>query len=466
MKVIVLGAGITGLAAAHRLRTLGAEPLVLESAAEPGGVMQSTRRDGFLVEHGPNSMMLPSLTVEDWLRETGLAETVTSPEPGAAKRFLVRDGRAHPLPSGPWSALTTPLFSLRGKLRVLAEPFIPRGMIDDEALASMVRRRLGAEVLAYAVEPFVAGIYAGDPEKLSVRQAFPKLWRLEHLHGSFIRGTFAVLRARKKSGNTFRPRMVSFREGMGSLPRRVAEGLGSAVHTGCRLHSLRRRESAWTVAWEARDGTNHESTAAALLCTVPAHSVARLPWPEELVPGLAPIQAIPHARVAVVALGFPRTAVEHPLDGFGMLVPAVEGRRILGTLFSSSLFPGRAPAGQVLLTTFVGGERQPQLAELPDEELAATVLGDLRDLLGVHGAPVHRTIIRWPRGIPQYNVGLAVRAAGAADDLAKRFPGLHFAGSWLGGVAAGQCINNGLQAAARIVAGDPAEPAGSAPGRL
>jgi len=436
-KVVVIGAGLTGLSAAVRLRARGVGVTVLESSSQPGGPVRSEHDGGFLVEHGPNSMMTTDASVADFLQSLGLESDIV--EPQAKKRFLVRKGRPLALPLGPTSALTTPLFSLAGKLRVLAEPFVTRGAADDESLASFVARRLGPEALHYAVEPFVAGIYAGDPEKLSARWAFPKLWSLEREHGSLIRGALG-----KKRG-IHRPKMISFRNGMGDLPRRLAEQLGPDLHCGVRVENVEQAGKKWTVAW-SRAGAAHRETADAVVSTIPAFSVPELPWPQNLRGSLEFLRGIVYPPVTVVALGFRRADVAHPLDGFGMLVPEVEKRRILGAIFSSSLFPGRAPRDHVLLTVFVGGERQPRLARLGDDALEHDILADLRDLLGVRGAPVFRHVIRWPRAIPQYNLGYG-GINSSLEKLEAANPGLHFVGNYRGGIAAGQCIQNGLRLA-------------------
>jgi oxygen-dependent protoporphyrinogen oxidase len=343
------------------------------------------------------------------------------------------------LPSGPAGAVATPLFSLRGKMRILAEPFIARGNADDESLAGLVRRRLGGEILTYAIEPFVAGIYAGDPEKLSARHAFPKLWSLEREHGSFVRGALRMRRAGP------RPKMMSFRDGMGALPARLAAMLGGDLRARARVESIAETAAGWSVAW-SENGQNKRAEAATLVCAIPAFAVPQLPWSPALRGRLGFLERIEYPPVSIVALGFRRADIGHPLDGFGMLVPSAEKRQILGTIFSSSLFPGRAPEGQVLLTNFVGGARQPGLAALPDDELVRLVCEDLRALLGVKGEPVFRRIIRWPRAIPQYNRGYG-EVLSALEKLEAAHPGLHFVGNYRGGIAAGQCIRNGLRLA-------------------
>lgn len=440
MEAIVIGAGLTGLAAAFALRRAGAGVTVLERAERAGGAVRTEVSGGFLVEHGPNSMMVNEPSVEALIAEAGLSGEVVRPL--AKKRFLVRDGRPIALPAGPAGAISTPLFSLRGKLRILAEPFVSRGTADDETLADLVRRRLGPEMLSYAIEPFVAGIYAGDPEVLSARYAFPKLWNLERNYGSFIRGAVRLRRSGPPQS------MLSFRGGMEALPSRLAESLGDGFRPGSDVTSIARAPGGWRVAWRDR-GVAREAFAPSLVCAVPAFAAAALPWEEPLRPALAPLEAIAYPPVAVVALGFRREDVAHPLDGFGALVPAAEGRHILGAIFSSSLFPGRAPDGHALLTVFVGGARQPRQAALGDGALEQDVLRDLRDLLGLRGEPVFRRIVRWPRAIPQYNRGYgeilrAIEGAEAAN------PGLHLAGNYRGGIAAGQCLHNGLSLAARL----------------
>ena len=436
-----MGAGLTGLTAACALKMRGARVIVLESSSRPGGAVRSEREDGFLVEDGPNSMMTNDADVQAFLHASDLDSQIVKPL--AKKRYLVRGGKPVALPSGPVGAVGTSLFSLTGKIRILAEPFLPRGREADESLADLVRRRLGPEMLSYAIEPFVAGIYAGNPEKLSARHAFPKLWNLERNYGSFIRGAVRL----RRSGPP--QQMMSFRDGMETLPARLGEILGDDLHCGIRLQKISRSpDGKWSAAW-SEAGSTHETSAARIICAVPAFAVPDLPWQDDLRTSFDFLREIEYPPVTVVALGFRRADVRHPLDGFGMLVPAVEKRSILGTIFSSSLFPGRAPADHVLLTTFVGGSRQPRLAAMGDDALVGDVCGDLRDLLGAARDPVFRKIIRWPRAIPQYNTGYGKFLA-AMEDLETAWPGLHLAGNYRGGIAAGQCIHNGLQLAEQM----------------
>jgi oxygen-dependent protoporphyrinogen oxidase len=438
--VVIFGAGLTGLSAAAALKRRGLAVTLLESSDFAGGAVGAEKENGFLVERGPNSMMVGEPEVTAFLRELGMENEIIGPQ--AKKRFLVRKGQPVALPSGPLGAVATPLFSLSGKLRVLGEPFVPRGEEEEESLGNLVRRRLGPEILSYAIEPFVAGIYAGDPGKLSAKHAFPKLWQLEQDHGSFVRGALR----RRRTGP--RQKMVSFRGGMGALVDRLADLLGEDLHCGAQLENIARRGDGWRVDWSI-NGRSESMECGSLVSAVPAFAVPHLPWSADLRAATAFLHRVEYPPVSVVALGFSRDSVRHPLDGFGMLVPAVEDRHILGTIFSSSLFPDRAPSGRVLLTTFVGGARQPELALLPDDEIERLVRNDLAALLGVEGTPVFRRVIRWPRAIPQYNLGYG-EIVSALEKLEAAHPGLHFVGNYRGGIAAGQCIRNGLRLAEEI----------------
>jgi oxygen-dependent protoporphyrinogen oxidase len=357
---------------------------------------------------------------------------------------VVRGGQPVPVPLSPPQVLTTPLLSLAGRLRLLREPFVApfRG---DESVAAKVRRRLGPEALDYLVEPFVAGVFAGDPERLSARHAFPRAKALEAEHGSFLRGMRAA--ARRTPGARRGPVSFSFAEGMEELPRTLAAALGDAVHLGAPVHAIRRTED----GWEVRRAGAVPETFDAVVLAMPAHALGRVELDAAGADALLAVSEIPHAPIAVVALGFRREAVAHALDGFGMLVPRVERRRILGTLFTSSLFTGRAPAEHVLLTTFVGGERNPELASLPTDRLTAVVWEELSALLGVRSAPVLVHHAAWERAIPQYVLGHGERRD-AMDALEGRNPGLLLAGSFRAGVSVGDTLASGLAAADGVAA--------------
>jgi oxygen-dependent protoporphyrinogen oxidase len=329
--------------------------------------------------------------------------------------------------------LTTKLFSLRAKLALMGEPWrAPAAADSQESVADFVLRRLGREFLDYAINPFVGGVYAGDPALLSVRHAFPKLHALEQEHGSLLRGAWA----RRNASGGPKGRIFSFPDGLEELPLALARPLGEALRLRHRVVSVARSAAGWRVEFEAPTGRGEENFAA-VVCALPAGVLAKLRFEGvAAASGLAVLAEVKHPAVASVFMGFTRAQVAHPLDGFGVLVPQVEQRKLLGTLFSSTLFPGRAPEGHVALTTFVGGMRDPQLARLDEPELLRTVQGELAALLGVQGAPVFTRVQRWPQAIPQYTLGLPAvqrrdrrrRSFGAGIVYRGQFPRRHFDG--------------------------------------
>ena len=438
-RTIVVGAGICGLAAARACRGGGDEVLLLEAGEAPGGVIRSERRDGYLLERGPNTLALRAGHSTEYLEEIGLLDEVVDANPEANKRFLVRDGRPVAVPSSPTALLGSPLLSLCGKLRLLLEPFLPRGKNRaNESVADFFRRRLGREALNYGANPFVAGVYAARPETLILRHAFPTIHELEGEHRSLMLGGMRAAKRRKKRGLP-KTRLVSFREGLGELPHRLAKELGAAVRLKATVRKISREGEDWLLTYE-KEGEVAEERAERLVCSIPAHRLNALEW-ENLgeAESLSILAAAPHHPVAVLYHGFRREDVGHALDGFGFLVPEKENLGILGTLFSSTLFPGRAPEGHVLLTTFVGGERQPDFARLEDDALHDLALKDLRGLLDVRADPSFRNLVRWPHAIPLPDSGQDARLA-AAERLQAANPGLHLAGSHLTGASIPACL--------------------------
>lgn len=453
--VIVCGAGLTGLTTAWHLRRAGIHVTVVEANDTVGGVIQSTQRDGYLVEHGPNSCMLtdPLAALVDALE---LAPLLRVAAPQAQRRYIVRDGHALAVPSSPPAMLRSPLFSASAKLRVLAEPFIGRRTTTgDESVASFVRRRLGTEPLTWAVDPFVSGVYAGDPEQLSVRHAFPRLAALEREHGSLIRGMIASARksriARGQPGFTrAHATMVSFADGMGSLPRALADSLGHAnILRRTRVLAIAHDRGRSQVTVE-HDGVRLTRSADAVISTLPLHALATIDIGPSAHAGVARLAAVPYPPVSSLALGFLRADVAHALDGFGMLVPSAERKRLLGVLFSSTLFEDRAPRDFVLLTCFLGGVRQPDVGRMETSALLELVRPELAAMLGVTGAPTFVQHTVWPQAIPQYNLGHD-EVSRAADAVEAAVPGLLVDGQFRRGVSVGDCIAAGALIAARAM---------------
>lgn len=452
--IAVVGGGISGLAAAHALIRQGHEVVVLDRGAAPGGRIRTEQRGGFLVEHGPNSMISPAPGAEDLIAALGLAGERIDKGGGVHHRYLVRAGRAHALPLDPLGFFSSGFFSLRGRLRILAEPFVRRGP-QDETVAEFVRRRFGRELLDYVFDPLVGGIYAGDPENLSMMALLPRLKQLEQHYGSVVRGVAA--KALAGMDPRFDPRrrnLFSFRQGMASLPRRLAATLGPRVWSGVRVEGLHALASGGFQLSLRDGGSDTSMRVKGVVLALPAYAAARVLAP--LAPAVGDgLAAIRHPPLAVVALGYRRAQIAHPLDGLGVLTPTVEHRKVLGFLFSSTLFAQRAPDDHILLTAYVGGARQPELAQLPRAELITMVKAEAADLLCARGDPAFDSVCYWRQGLPQPDLGHAGRIAGLRT-LEEEYPGLVITGNYVAGVSTAACIDAAVAAAQRIPVADGA----------
>jgi oxygen-dependent protoporphyrinogen oxidase len=443
--VAVLGAGIAGLTTAHQLVQDGVDVTVLEASDCAGGVIQSTKAEGFRVEHGPNSLR-PSPALGRLLADLDLLEAVVTANEVASTRYVVRDETPTALPMSPTDFITTDLFSTRAKWRLLGEPFVSRRAAEtDESVADFVRRRLGPEVLDYAVAPFVGGVFAGRPEDLSVQHAFERLSTLEQKHGSLLWGGIRSALSGSDDETVGPSGLFSFRDGLHTLPAALHKALDDRVAVNAPVSGLAATDTGWVVS---HGGTAPERFDA-VVCTLPLHRFTALNFKTPV--DCTPLREVSYPPLQVVALGYDRAAVSHPLDGFGMLVPPVEDAfDILGTLFSSTLFPNRAPEGRVLLTTFVGGARAPALAQQPDDAVQEVVERDLGRLLEVTGSPVFSQHIHWSHAIPQYTLGYGA-AKDTLDALEGTHPGLVFAGNYRQGVSVGDAAASGADAAERVV---------------
>ena len=451
VPVLIVGAGISGLVCAHSLRKSGIDAHIIEASPRPGGMIRSERIDGYLLELGPQSFSsTPQLA--DLCRDLGIEnELVTAPP--RAPRFLVIDGQLKQAPLSPPAFFTSSLFSARTKWSifrdVLSRSVPPEG---DESVAAFIRRKFSAELLDKLVGPFVSGIYAGDAEKLSLRAAFPQLHEAERSAGSIIRG---MLRAAKsKPVPKHKPALQSLRDGNETLIRALAANLGTALRTEVSVKEIQRINTGKASSYEATlnaSGSPEQIVADNLVIATPTQSSANLL--RGIHPNLASaLASIEYAPVTVVSLGYPKSAVGRSLDGFGFLIPRSEKLRTLGTVWNSSLFPLRAPEGNALLTSFIGGATDPQAVSLAPDELVALVHKEIAPLLQIRQAPTFSNVTLYPRALPQYNLGHSQRVA-ALQKLSIDFPGLWLAGNYLRGPAIGACVEQALSVANEIRAG-------------
>jgi protoporphyrinogen/coproporphyrinogen III oxidase len=458
-RVAVIGGGISGLAAAHRLIELGrdaAHPLevrLFEAGPRAGGVIRTERADGFVIEAGPDSFLSEKPAALRLCERLGLTDRLVGTREEFRRTYVVRDGRLCVLPEGfllmaPtrfWPLLTTPLFSWPGKLRMALDLVLPRGVGGDESLAAFVTRRLGREALERVAQPLVGGIYTADPEHLSLAATMPRFLEMERSARSVILAMWRQQRAAARRSSDSGARwslFLSFDGGMQCLVDELTARLpDSTLQLGRPIAGVERLPSG---AWRL-DGAFECD---AVVVAAPAHAAATLLRPLDAALG-DELAAIPYASSATVTLAFNREDVPHPLDGFGFVVPYVERRRLLAGTFSSLKYPGRAPAGSVLVRAFVGGALQPELLDLDDDSLTAAVREELAALLGVRAAPHLTRIARWPRAMPQYQVGHIDRVARIRARAATL--GVHLAGNAYDGVGIPDCIRSGESAAEALL---------------
>jgi oxygen-dependent protoporphyrinogen oxidase len=444
VDTIVIGGGITGLATANALARKGKRVIVLEKAPRLGGAVRTENKDGFLCEAGPNSMLVKSEAVWNYLTGLGLDDERVDANEVSNKRYLIKKGAMVALPMSLGGGVTTPLYNPFEKLRLLAEPFIGKSRLADESVTSFVSRRMGPAFLEYGISALVSGIFAGDPDRLSIRHAFPKVWNLEQNHGSLIGGSLKLRRERKKQGIVpFKSRMISFRRGLQELVTALCRENLMTTRTNVRIESIGRADNG---GWCVRESGN-TLRARQLIITTPLHSYEELSFEKPVEESLLDIPRIDHPPLSTLVLGFNRDQVAHPLDGFGVLFPRLEKRFTLGCIFSSTIFPGRAPEGKVALMCFIGGVQQPENGCLPTPELVRETVKDLAPLLGISGDPCFHSHSFWPLAIPQYNIGHEVFLK-ALEKTEADFPGLHLQGNFRGGPGLSDCLDNALQFAA------------------
>jgi protoporphyrinogen/coproporphyrinogen III oxidase len=444
VQALVVGGGISGLVCAYALRRAGVDAQLVEASSRPGGVINSVTRNGFLLELGPQSFS-GTAALRQLCAELGISDQLLE-APARAPRYVLVNGALQPVPLSPPAFFTSSLIDGATKWGLLRDIFGKSAPPDsDESVGAFIRRKFSARLLDRLVGPFVSGVYAGDPEKLSLRSAFPQLYDAEKAAGSIVRGMFRLAKAKK--GPRERPTLNTFRDGNETLVRAIANTLGPALQTQTRATGMVKRNGGFEIRVENNGAQDSISAQSLILCTptdVTGKLLSQLNSQFESL-----FASVEYAAVAVVSLGYRKSDVGHSLDGFGFLVPRSAGLRVLGTVWNSSLFPGSAPEGQTLLTSFVGGATDPAASKLTAEELTALVHREISPLLSIRSGPIFSNVTIWPRALAQYNLGHGDRLSWIAS-LLEKFPELRLAGSYLRGPAIGSCVEQALSVAENV----------------
>jgi oxygen-dependent protoporphyrinogen oxidase len=454
-RVVVVGAGIAGLAAAHRLLARpqrDVEVVVHEAASRAGGTIATEHTDGFAIEHGADAFITDKPWALALCERLGIDGELIATRPGERRTWVVRDGRLAPLPEGfllmaptaLWPLATSPLFSLRGKLRMALDLVLPAQPARDESLGAFVRRRLGREALERVADPLAGGIYTADPDRLSLAATMPRFQEMERVHGSVIRGLRHAADARGAAGARY-GLFASHRDGMGGLVDALVARLPpGTLHTGSAVRALEPTAAGWRVRL---DGSAIDADG--VVVAVPSWAAATLLRPLDAEVATA-LDGIEYASSATITLAVPAAAVRDALRGYGFVVPFAEGRRLLACTFASRKWAGRAPEGFELLRAFVGGARNPAIVDADDATLVATARAELASLLRVSIEPILTRVTRHRRAMPQYAVGHLDRVAAIEARLAS-LPGLALAGAAYRGVGIPDCVRSGEAAADAVV---------------
>lgn len=431
--IVIIGAGLTGLTIGYYLRKAGKDFMIIEKSSTTGGVISTVEEDGFIFEKGPNTGVLSTPEIAALFNDLGNDCTLETGDSKANKRYILKNKVWTALPSGLFSAVNTPLFTLGDKLRILGEPFRKPGIDPDESVAGLVRRRLGKSFLDYAVNPFISGIYAGDPDKLVTRFALPKLHNLEHKYGSFIKGAIAKAKEPKSEYEKKATKEVfSVKGGLGNLITILTKNIGNErIITGSEKIIVNRASSGYNVLTENRQREILTIPAKHVITTAGAFALpSLLPFISSSI--IDKITALEYAKVVQVSAGYKKWN-GMKLDAFGGLVPEVEKRKILGILFPSAIFAGRAPEDGALLSVFMGGIRNPEMIDKNDNELLSIVFEEIRETMGATREPDLIRIHRYMHAIPQYDIKSASRLE-SIERIQSENPGLILAGNIRDGI--------------------------------
>ena len=452
-KTVIIGAGISGLTTAFLLNKLGCDVTVLEKKKEPGGSIETVFEKGFLFDKGPNSALETHPLIGKMIDELNLKDQLVYANKEANKRYILKNNQLHALPMSPTAFLKTRLFSPAAKLRLLAEPFIGRSKDGYyQSISEFVTRRLGKEFLDYAINPFVAGVYAGNPEELSVKSAFPKLYELEEKYGGLIVGTIRSIRERKRRAEKSKQsaKMLSFKDGMQVLPKAIARHLSGKVKFQSDVTSIKKINGKYQINFTL-EGEQQSLNCDKIISTVPAYIASNLfaHFDEKLPKHLNEIYYPP---VLVLFLVYKKEFIRRPLDGFGFLIPSKEKKSFLGAIWSSVIFPNRSDDSNTVFTLFAGGARNPEIGSIDKEILIGKVKKEFEEIMKISGEPELQTYKYWSKAIPQYNIGY-IEHEKYFDEFEKNNPGLLLSGNYRGGISVGDCIKNAKDVADKVTHG-------------
>ncbi|KAF0152436.1 MAG: protoporphyrinogen oxidase [Ignavibacteria bacterium] len=450
-KVVILGAGISGLATAYWLYKDGYDVSIIEEQSKAGGAMQTLHEENFLVDFGPNSGLETTPLIRKLVEEVGLSDEMIYASETSSKRFIFREGSLHALPMGFVQFLSTKLFSLNGKLRLFKEPFV--GKSSDgyyQSIAQFVERRLGKEFLDYAIDPFVSGVFAGDPAKLSVKSAFPKLYRLEEVYGGLVKGLIKGARERKKSSEESKQsaKMFSFMNGMQTFPKAIANKLDGRIILNSVVKKVEKQNDKWVVLFE-NNGSLKKIECNKIISTVPSFVASEIfgNLDAELTIHL---NSVYYPPVIVLYLAFNKKDIGTPLDGFGFLIPSLERKNFLGAIWSSTIFPNRCSEDKAGFTLFIGGARNQQILKQDTKQLIDTAVTEFKEMMKTKAEPVYLKSKMWSNAIPQYNLGY-IEHENYFEKFEKNNPGIFLSGNYRGGISVGDCIKNSDVVARKVM---------------
>lgn len=449
MRLVIIGGGISGLSLAYFLleHKPSLDIIVLESEKKAGGKIWTDKMDGFLCEGGVNGFLdnRPK-TLE---LSSKLALSPLRSNNNARKRYIFSDRKLHLLPESPPAFFASNLLSLSGRLRIVWEMFVPKWTGGEETLAQFAKRRLGKEAYEKLIDPMASGIFAGDPEKMSLKSCFPKVYNLEQKYGSLIKAMLKLQKEAKKTGKKVGAGpggvLTSFYDGMETIIKALTAYFGERVKTNSKAVSIDKKGNNYVIYLE--NGSNIEAEYVAI--ATPAYAAS------EIVKGIdknlsLTLNEINYSSISVACLGYKRNKLQHSLDGFGFLIPFRAGRKILGTLWDSSIFPNRAPEGYVLLRSMIGGARKQELALMPEGRIIDLVTSELKDIMGIAVNPDFVKVYTHKRGIPQYLGGHGERLE-MIDAVISKFKGFYITGNAYRGIGVNDCIDNSYKLAERIV---------------